>query len=48
METAIMIAAILCLCIAIYEINRLKNKLKDTENKLEEVLKAYNKKNRLF
>jgi hypothetical protein len=48
METAILISAIICLTLAVLEITYLKRRLSNAESKLEEVIKAYNKRNRVF
>jgi hypothetical protein len=42
METATMIAAILCLCIAIWEIRTLKKKLAQSEKSFKELSILYN------
>jgi len=47
METALIVGVIAVLIFAIYEIQKLKKELKYTDDKLNELFKAYNKK-RIF
>jgi hypothetical protein len=48
MELALLVGTMACLAVAIYEINRLKKDLKYTEDKLNELFRAWNRKNKLF